>query len=195
MPKAPPIHRQHKTAARHKARDTRPTAKARGYNARWARFSRAFLRANPLCEFCLGQGVVKAATITDHDAPHRGDEELFWENTFTGLCKPAMTAPNSAWKPSTQARRFLPLSAEPRPGVGQISRVISRVPAGVAKFLRVQFQTKKLTARLGVFRHHAEALTCHRDPIKQTGKRHAPKAKKLGGRLNPEQTPKGPTSG
>jgi len=59
----------------------------RGYDKRWENFRVAFLKSRPLCEFCLGQGISTPATVCDHDIPHRDDPELFWNNTFTALCK------------------------------------------------------------------------------------------------------------
>jgi 5-methylcytosine-specific restriction enzyme A len=44
------------------------------------------MASHPLCEYCLAQGKTKASNVTDHDIPHRGDPELFWQNTFTALC-------------------------------------------------------------------------------------------------------------
>lgn len=43
--------------------------------------------ANPLCEFCLARGHTASATVCDHDIPHEQDPALFWDNTFTALCK------------------------------------------------------------------------------------------------------------
>lgn len=43
---------------------------------------------NPLCEYCAAQGITKPARVTDHDIPHQGDPELFWNNTYTALCFP-----------------------------------------------------------------------------------------------------------
>ncbi len=45
------------------------------------------LRENPLCAYCLREGVTEAATICDHIKPHRGDETLFWSGPFQSLCK------------------------------------------------------------------------------------------------------------
>ena len=54
----------------------------RGYNGRWKRESRLFLRANPIC-VCDGQaqGCNGEATVTDHRIPHKGDPALFWDAT------------------------------------------------------------------------------------------------------------------
>lgn len=33
-------------------------------------------------------GQVVAASVADHDPPHRGDERAFWGNPLRSLCKP-----------------------------------------------------------------------------------------------------------
>lgn len=55
---------------------TRPSASARGYDAAWRRVRKRHLMANPLCVYCLRQGIVTAANVVDHIerialAPHR----------------------------------------------------------------------------------------------------------------------------
>jgi len=77
----------HKRSTRHTPRESRQHAAARGYDHRWAKFRKAFLARNPLCEYCLARGQVTAASICDHDLPHEHDLSLFWDNTFTALCK------------------------------------------------------------------------------------------------------------
>ena len=81
--KRPPITAKHKPRARQESRDH---SSARGYGKRWERFRASFLAANPLCEFCLPKGEIRPAQVVDHDLPHRGDPELFWNNSFTALC-------------------------------------------------------------------------------------------------------------
>ncbi len=102
MPSAPQQHKPksigkaHTKPRHHSASDKRRgTAHGRGYSARWARFSQSFKRANPLCEYCLAKGRVEAATVTDHDLPHGGDPELFWNNTFTALCAACHNGPKA----------------------------------------------------------------------------------------------------
>jgi hypothetical protein len=77
----------HKRSARHRPKESRGNSSSRGYDARWERFRRAFLIRNPLCEYCMARGHVTPATVCDHDLPHDADPELFWDNTFTALCK------------------------------------------------------------------------------------------------------------
>ena len=60
----------------------------RGYDARWRKVSKAFLRANPLCVRCMKEGKYVKATVVDHVIPHRGDERLFWDQgNWQALCK------------------------------------------------------------------------------------------------------------
>lgn len=50
---------------------------------KWRDASRAFLLKNQTCCMCGAK-----ATITDHIIPHRGNEDLFWdENNWQPLCK------------------------------------------------------------------------------------------------------------
>ena len=77
----------HKRSAKHKPREGRGSASSRGYGYRWSKFRLSFLSRNPLCEYCQAKGRVEAANVCDHDLPHEHDPELFWDNTFTALCK------------------------------------------------------------------------------------------------------------
>lgn len=65
----------------------RPSARQRGYSARWERARAAFLREHPLCVYCARLRRTKAATVVDHIIPHRGDKQLFWDQTnWQSLC-------------------------------------------------------------------------------------------------------------
>lgn len=58
-------------------------------SARWKRARLRFLRANPLCVFCLHQGRTTAAGVVDHIIPHKGDEALIWDSdNWQALCAP-----------------------------------------------------------------------------------------------------------
>ena len=75
---------------KHKAQHTseRAGAAGRGYDARWRRESKRFLRAHPLCIRCFDEKKITKATVVDHVIPHRGDERLFWDqNNWQALCK------------------------------------------------------------------------------------------------------------
>jgi len=58
------------------------------YGAMWRKASAAFLAANPLCRICKEQGKVVLAKEVDHIIPHKGDYDLFWdESNWQTLCK------------------------------------------------------------------------------------------------------------
>mgnify|MGYP000751678542 CR=1 FL=1 len=58
------------------------------YNtARWRKRSKAHKAANPLCVDCMRAGRVTAVDVTDHTTPHKGSEQLFFdENNWQSLC-------------------------------------------------------------------------------------------------------------
>ena len=63
-------------------------ADARGYNAEWRRARKAYLQLHPLCAECLKEGILTPATVVDHIMPHRGDQQLFWdEQNWQPLCQ------------------------------------------------------------------------------------------------------------
>lgn len=70
------------------AAQSRKSASARGYDARWRKLRKAFLDANPVCVKCLEKNVYEQAVDVDHIQPHRGDDtlRLDWSN-LQSLCK------------------------------------------------------------------------------------------------------------
>lgn len=60
----------------------RGSARDRGYSAAWDKASARHLLDHPLCRYCELVGEVKAAELTDHFYPHRGDRVLFWNQTY-----------------------------------------------------------------------------------------------------------------
>ena len=67
----------------------RPSVSKRGYNSKWRRLSKAYLRKHPMCVRCMAEGRYVPATVVDHIIPHRGDETLMWsESNWQALCKP-----------------------------------------------------------------------------------------------------------
>lgn len=50
------------------------------YDYRWQKARAAFLKLHPLCKCfeCVRLKRVRLATVVDHDPPHRGDPEKFW---------------------------------------------------------------------------------------------------------------------
>ena len=56
-------------------------------NARWRKASKLHRSRQPLCVECEKQGRIKAASLVDHIVPHKGDVELFWdESNWQSLC-------------------------------------------------------------------------------------------------------------
>lgn len=66
----------------------RPNARERGYDSRWRKASKSYLKQNPLCRQCEKEGRLTPATVVDHIIPHRGDKKLFQnESNWQPLCK------------------------------------------------------------------------------------------------------------
>jgi len=66
----------------------RGSAHERGYTKQWSRSSKRFLTQNPLCIRCKDEGLIRAADVTDHIKPHKGDQVLFWNvDNWQPLCK------------------------------------------------------------------------------------------------------------
>jgi len=73
------LERERQRKARHDL--NRPSARERGYDAKWEKARRLFLREHPLCQ-CGAE-----ATTVDHRIPHRGDRQLFWNRAnWQPLC-------------------------------------------------------------------------------------------------------------
>lgn len=66
----------------------RGSATQRGYNHRWNKARKIFLRENPLCKLCLEEKKeTKIATEVDHIVPHKGNYDLFWDqDNWQSLC-------------------------------------------------------------------------------------------------------------
>ena len=66
------------------------TTTQRGYGWRWQKARAAFLSRpeNVLCRMCDAEGVLGLAAVVDHVIPHKGDEQLMWdESNWQPLCK------------------------------------------------------------------------------------------------------------
>jgi 5-methylcytosine-specific restriction protein A len=76
--------------ARQREHDVRRgKAAERGYDARWRRLRLVFLREHPLCADPFGdhEGRATPAECVDHIIAHKGDMELFWdESNWQPLC-------------------------------------------------------------------------------------------------------------
>ena len=56
--------------------------------ARWKRRRKEQLEREPLCWMCERDGLgPKAASVADHDPPHKGDETIFWTGRLRSVCK------------------------------------------------------------------------------------------------------------
>ena len=93
-------HRQ----AKQKEQDRyRGTASERGYDSKWSKARKHYLRSHPLCVYCQRAGLVVPASVVDHIKPHKlkdsidsGDAELiararqlFWDSAnWQSLCAP-----------------------------------------------------------------------------------------------------------
>jgi 5-methylcytosine-specific restriction endonuclease McrA len=82
----PPTFRPAGNLSRQEANKTydarRGSARDRGYDSRWDAASRGHRVRDPLCRYCALVGEVKAADLTAHLYPHRGDRVLFWNRTY-----------------------------------------------------------------------------------------------------------------
>lgn len=66
---------------------TRKNSHERGYTYQWSQAREVFLKAYPLCTRCEQRGRLTPATVVDHIIPHRGDDDLFWDETnWQPLC-------------------------------------------------------------------------------------------------------------
>jgi len=76
------------SAPRKEVDRSRGTRHQRGYTNDWVKASRAFRLANPLCRHCEREGRLTPTAVTDHIVPHKGDRELFWDQSnWQPLCK------------------------------------------------------------------------------------------------------------
>lgn len=84
----------------------RGTAHSRGYDARWAKASKAYLASHPLCEYCAAGAFGddprdEPASLVDHLFPHRADGQsdraLFWcDAGWVASCTPCHSGPKQA---------------------------------------------------------------------------------------------------
>ena len=70
--------------------ERRGTPTERGYNNDWNKARLMYLRAHPLCAICKQKNPpeITAAVLVDHIIPHKGDQELFWnQSNWQSACK------------------------------------------------------------------------------------------------------------
>lgn len=90
MPVAAPRFALRKTGApQHKAPDNEYRAKTKPWygTAQWKRRRAEQLAREPLCWMCQREGRASAATVADHDPPHRGNWTAFTTGPLKSLCK------------------------------------------------------------------------------------------------------------
>lgn len=76
------------TASGNRYDDSRGTSAQRGYGYKWQKARAGHLRSHPLCVMCERKGRLVAAIIVDHVVPHRGDMQVFWDQSnWQSLCK------------------------------------------------------------------------------------------------------------
>ncbi|WP_158738638.1 HNH endonuclease signature motif containing protein [Alteribacillus sp. YIM 98480] len=79
--------REHQQIYRAEQDKHRGSSTQRGYDARWRKARRYYLKRHPLCVHCLQENVYAPADVVDHITPHRGEHELFWdEDNWQSLC-------------------------------------------------------------------------------------------------------------
>jgi hypothetical protein len=70
--------------------------------ASWLRRRALQLRVQPLCEQCMKEGRVTAASTVDHIEPHKGDYNSFWHGALQSLCAPC----HSSTKATVEKRGY-----------------------------------------------------------------------------------------
>src|SRR6516165_759128 len=86
MPKRPKAHRP--SHWRPPADRRELSSRQRGYTTAWEKAREAYLRRYPLCAICLTADILTAATVVDHIIDHKGNHDLFWdESNWQPLCK------------------------------------------------------------------------------------------------------------
>lgn len=93
MPRAPTMFRLHRAAATHECRTPQQLAYRKWYrrlpwtDGRGGGLRGAQLARQPLCETCLKENRITVAAVVDHKRPHRGNWELFVDETnHCSLC-------------------------------------------------------------------------------------------------------------
>ncbi len=69
---------------KHQKEETKKYNRSRKYkklynSIRWKRLRKKVLLRQPLCVECQKAGRLTPATVVDHIKPHRGNEDLFWD--------------------------------------------------------------------------------------------------------------------
>lgn len=82
---------KHKEIAKKQAdalKNRKPHEHSKLYNWQWKKVRANYLMLNPLCVECDKYGLLEPATVVDHIRPHKGNLDLFWnESNYQPLCK------------------------------------------------------------------------------------------------------------
>jgi 5-methylcytosine-specific restriction protein A len=79
---------KHRIQERSEIDRKRGSAAHRGYDARWRATRKRYLTIHSLCAECQRVGRLTAATVVDHIVPHKGDPNLFWnDSNWQALCR------------------------------------------------------------------------------------------------------------
>ncbi len=90
MPERAKSYKPKHTARTFTAKPERQQSHERGYDHRWRKARAAFLRSNPTCAYCAAMTPPRltAATVVDHATPHKGDPEIFWDQSrWVSACR------------------------------------------------------------------------------------------------------------
>ena len=78
---------EHKQVQQKRYDNRRGSASERGYDHRWSKARKMFLRENTLCKHCLEKDETTIAAEVDHIVPHKGNYDLFWDkDNWQSLC-------------------------------------------------------------------------------------------------------------
>lgn len=109
MPQRPPVHTGRPGPAP-------PRDYHRLYGRRWRKLRLLFLHAHPICVECEGRGLIVPATDVDHIVPHRGNLELFWdESNWQALCDSCSNTKSAREQIGAPPRTW---AGSPRPSPG-----------------------------------------------------------------------------
>jgi 5-methylcytosine-specific restriction endonuclease McrA len=82
MPVRPPTFRPRGSRSPREYDIDRGSSAERGYDSRWRKAAKSYLRQNPLCAYCALDGLVAAASLVDHLYPHRRFDGVFWRTEW-----------------------------------------------------------------------------------------------------------------
>ncbi len=67
---------------------TRKSAARRGYGWKWQIAANGYRQMHPCCVECSKNGIQAPGSVVDHIIPHKGDVNLFWDQSnWQTLCR------------------------------------------------------------------------------------------------------------